>query len=42
MLGLTVLLVEEAMLAVSNVGQPLLDSLHFGNENFPMCHLLCL
>ena len=39
---LTMLLVDEAMHAVSNVGQSLLDSLHFGNENFPMCHLLCL
>ncbi len=36
MLGLlTMLLVEEAMHAVSNVGQPLLDSLHFGKGIFP-------
>ena len=38
---LTVLLVDEAMHAVSNVGQILLDFLHVGNENFPLCHLLC-
>jgi len=43
MLGLlTMLLVEEAMHAVSNVGQPLLDALHFGKGKFPRCHLLCL
>jgi len=46
MLGLlTMLLVEEAMHAVSNVGQPLLGSLHLGMDDFPrfpMFPLLCL